>query len=180
LKETEYFIRTHVSEKLTRREDREVTKRKTHLIALIENRVATATANNPELLNVSLDRMTPSEFEKHCAERLQNFGWTARVTGASGDQGVDVIAEKASTRVVLQCKLYSKSVANKAVQEAAAGRSHYGARFAVVVSNNSYTPSADQLAKTNDVLLLHYTQLDDLDRLLGVEESNTINSFPIR
>jgi HJR/Mrr/RecB family endonuclease len=36
------------------------------------------------------------------AQELNDFGWEARTTKASGDQGVDVIATKGGKRVVLQ------------------------------------------------------------------------------
>ena len=93
-------------------------------------------------------------------------GWEASVTMQSRDQGVDVIAEKNGLRVVLQCKLYARPVGNKSVQEAAAGRAHERAHRGAVVTNNSYTPSAEQLAATNGILLLHYRDLENLEALL--------------
>jgi restriction system protein len=59
-------------------------------------------------------------------------------------------------------------VGNKAVQEAVAGRAHYGAQFSGVVSNATFTPSAKQLAASNAVLLLHFSELDGLADRLGL------------
>jgi HJR/Mrr/RecB family endonuclease len=112
------------------------------------------------------DAMTPTEFETFCAEELKRAGWDARVTMQSRDQGVDVIAEKERVRVVLQCKLYSRPVGNKSVQEAAAAKAHERAHYGAVVTNNRYTPAAAQLAATNKILLLHYRDLRDLDGIL--------------
>lgn len=103
----------------------------------------------------SLTEMSPAEFEQHCADIAKRCGWNARVMGGSGDQGVDVIAERAGVRVVFQCKLYARSVNNSAVQEIVAGKAHYRAHFAAVVSNQDYTPGARMLAKTNKVALLY-------------------------
>lgn len=50
------------------------------------------------------DDMTPTEFEERCAEAMRLAGWSAQKTKASGDQGVDVIAERNGISVVLQCK----------------------------------------------------------------------------
>jgi restriction system protein len=103
-----------------------------------------------------------------CANQLRQSGWDAQLTKGSGDKGVDVIATKNGVRVILQCKLYSKPVGNKAVQEAAAGKLHEGAHYAAVVSNSSYTPAAEQLAHTTGVMLLHHSGLAaTLDRLVG-------------
>jgi HJR/Mrr/RecB family endonuclease len=76
---------------------------------------------------------------------------------------IRVVAEKGRFRVVLQCKLYTRPVGNKSVQEAAAGRAHEGADYGIVVSNASYTKAAEQLAITNGVLLLHYSDLHNLE-----------------
>jgi restriction system protein len=63
----------------------------------------------------------------------------------SRTNGVDIIAEKAGTRIVLQCKLYSGGVGSGAVQEIVAGRPFEQAHYAAVVTNNRYTAPAEQL-----------------------------------
>jgi hypothetical protein len=68
---------------------------------------------------------------------------------------------------VLQCKLYSKPVGNNAVQEIAAGRVHRQAHFGAVVTDNTFTPSARELAASNGVHLLHYTDLTRLEQIVG-------------
>ncbi len=127
--------------------------------------VETEREKNPAFVAFS-DDMTPSEFETFCAEQLRRAGWNARVTMQSRDQGVDVVAEKRGVRVVLQCKLYARPVGNKSVQEAAAARAHEQADYGIVVSNNRYTQDAEQLASTNKILLLHYTDLCNLDNII--------------
>lgn len=118
------------------------------------------------------DDMTPSEFETFCGEALKRAGWDARVTMQSHDQGSDVIAEKDGVRIVVQCKLYSKPVGNKAVQEVVAARAHEQADHGIVVSNNAYTAAAKALAQTNGVLLLHFRDLDSIDSYLGGYQSS--------
>ncbi|MEO0485948.1 MAG: restriction endonuclease [Pseudomonadota bacterium] len=105
---------------------------------------------------------TGTEFEHATAEALTRAGWDAQVTQGSGDQGIDVIAKRGALTVGLQCKRQSRPVGNKAVQEAAAGRAHYGLRHAAVVSNARFTPAATALATSTDVLLL---APEDLPRL---------------
>lgn len=105
------------------------------------------------------DDMDPYAYERACAQVLTNEGWNARATVGSGDQGADVTAERNGIRIVLQCKLYSNAVPNSAVQQVAAARLHYAAQYAAVVSNARYTASAQQLARTTNVTLLHHDQL---------------------
>ncbi|HJW29343.1 MAG TPA: restriction endonuclease [Saprospiraceae bacterium] len=112
--------------------------------------------------------MTPIEYEHYVCHVLNDSGWSARVTKASGDQGVDVIAHLGSKSVVIQCKLYnSQAVGNAAVQEAIAGREFEKTRYAAVVSNATYTPAAKQLAASASVFLLHHDELPGLEERLA-------------
>jgi restriction system protein len=108
------------------------------------------------------DIMSGRHYETLCLNILQAQGWIVTATPVTGDQGADLIADLAGKRVVIQCKFYSKPVGNKAVQEAYAARGFHGGDHAAVVSNNSFTRSARQLAQANDVLLLHHDELPEL------------------
>jgi restriction system protein len=111
--------------------------------------------------------MSPEDFERYCAAVLRERKWDARVTPAGGDQGVDIVADKRGLRIVVQCKKYSKPVGNRAVQEIVAGIAHQDAQRGVVVATSGYTSSAIKLAASNEVLLLHHSELHRIDRLLS-------------
>lgn len=113
--------------------------------------------------NFDINTLTPYEFEAYCAELLNQNGWSARATAGSGDQGIDIIAEKDGVRAVFQVKKYTSPVGNKAVQEIIAGRIYASADMAFVVTNTSFTPSARALAEASDVGLLHFGELAFLD-----------------
>lgn len=112
--------------------------------------------SNPDVYSPDMD---PFDYERYCARQLRQMGWEAIATSECGDQGADVVASRGNTRIILQCKLYTKAVGNDAVQQVSAARQHYGARYAAVVSNAPYTIPAQQLAKTNKVFLLHHDEL---------------------
>ncbi|MGA9764787.1 MAG: restriction endonuclease, partial [Rhodomicrobium sp.] len=114
--------------------------------------------------------MSPIEFEQCCANYLGLKGWEARTTKGSGDQGADVVARKATHVLVVQCKKWVRPIGNKAVQEVWAAKAHLGATAAAVVSNQTFTPAAWELAESTGVFLLHFTELRNLDRLLGIPE----------
>ena len=122
--------------------------------------------NLGSLPQITSSNTNPYDFEHKCAETLNQSGWQAHATQASGDQGVDVIAEKDDKKIVIQCKLYSKPVGNKAVQEVYSGKDYYNADYAAVVSNQAYTASARQLAHKCGVLLLSFEDLTELDTFL--------------
>ncbi|PHM54627.1 hypothetical protein Xhom_02573 [Xenorhabdus hominickii] len=112
------------------------------------------------------DRMSPSEYEGYCADILNSNGWQARTTSLSGDQGVDVIAEKDGLCIAIQCKKYSSPVGNKAVQEVTAGMTYWGASIGIVVTNAGYTRSARELAAVHGIFLLHHEELGNLENII--------------
>lgn len=134
------------------------------IYGVIDTAVTQFRSNYPKLANTGFsEKITPIEYENHCADILKKSGWEACTTPATGDQGADVIAKKSGKKVVVQCKKYSKPVGNKAVQEAHAAKAFYGADKAVVVSNASYTASAQQAASRLGVLLVHHDELQTLN-----------------
>ena len=89
------------------------------------------------------------------AEAMRLGGWKAETTKGSGDQGVDVLAERAGVRVVLQRKRYNKSVGNKADQEAFAAKTFAKAQYAAVSQQSVHsgcTKSCDQHRRATSAL----------------------------
>lgn len=164
--EVDYFIAHHIRPVLDSHLRSLLDRQREIVRQRIYQRVADVAQQRPAFPTIPA-AMTPAEFEAFCAESLRGCGWGVRLTPLSRDQGVDVIAEKNGVRVVLQCKMYSNPVGNKAVQEVAAGRIHQQAHFGAVVTNNTYTTSAKELANTNGIRLLHYTDLSQLEHILG-------------
>lgn len=107
------------------------------------------------------DTMEGHDFEYYCADLLRNNGFcNVSVTQGSGDQGIDVLAEKGGVKYGIQCKCYSKDIGNKAVQEAFAGKTFYHCHVAAVLTNRYFTRSAKELANINQVLLWDRDQLE--------------------
>lgn len=95
------------------------------------------------------------DYENFVEKYLQNLGYNVIRTPKTGDQGVDLIAEKDNDRKAIQCKYYSRPVGNKAVQEVIAGANFYQCTSAAVISNSSFTKSAQQLAQNSNVELFN-------------------------
>lgn len=109
-----------------------------------------------------VDAMDGAEYEQYCAHILTTGGWHARVSPQGADQGIDIYAEKDGIKLVVQTKKYANSVGNAAVQQIVAGRVYAGADYAAVVSPAPFTKSAQELAATANVVLLHHDQLRSL------------------
>lgn len=103
--------------------------------------------------------MTGEEYEMYCVRKMRRRLWTfVRRVGKSGDFGADIVARGAFfTKIVVQCKHYSKPVGVKAVQEVYAAKKYYGASRAAVATNAVFTRAAKKLAKECKVELWeHY------------------------
>ncbi len=115
------------------------------------------------LVDAHVPDMSPVEYEQFVARLLKLAGWSVEHVGRQGDQGADVIGELRGFKAVFQVKLYRKRAGNDSVQQAVAARRHYGAQIVVVVAPNGFTPSAQALAASNGVHLLHHSALTTLE-----------------
>lgn len=108
------------------------------------------------------------QFENYTANLLKKIGYSkVIVTSGSGDYGVDVLASKSGVTYAIQCKLYSSSVGNKAVQEIVSGKIYYNCDKAVVITNNYFTSAAQKLAYATGVELWDRSVLQQLIKQSG-------------
>jgi len=90
---------------------------------------------------------------------------------STGDYGVDLIAKKDGLRIAVQCKRLAKAVGVAAVQQVVAGALHHGCNRTVVVTNQTFTKAARQLASTHQCRLVGRTQLQSWTRIQPVVRS---------
>ena len=120
----------------------------------------------PHEILCSVDSMSGYDFEQWCARLPRRMSFSSvEVTKASGDQGVEVLAEKGGVRYAIQCKCYSSDIGNHSVQEVHAGKSMYNCHVGVVMTNRYFTPAAKELARITGTLFW------DRDALLEMLES---------
>lgn len=119
------------------------------IVALLVNRTRRQT-----LTMQQVDAMTGVGFENFCINILRKNGYKRiKRTKATGDQGIDIIAQKDNRKYAIQCKHYSNSVGNHSVMEACSGKVYYGCDIGVVMTNSTFTPQAKEHAKRTGVLL---------------------------
>ena len=96
---------------------------------------------------LQVDEMDGDTFEHYFSTLLKKSGYCqVAVTKASGDYGVDVIAQKDGVKYAFQCKRYNQKVGVSSVQEIFSGKNMYNATKSVVVTNNYFTDNAITLA----------------------------------
>lgn len=115
-----------------------------------------------------IDRMSGAEFEEFVAAQLRIAGYSVTPTASTGDYGVDLIAKKDGARMAVQCKRLAKAVGVAAVQQVVSGARQHGCNRTVVVTNQTFTKAARQLAITHQCRLVGRTQLQSWTRVAPV------------
>lgn len=101
-----------------------------------------------------LDTMDGIAFEElACDILLANSFEIAENTPATGDFGVDILAQKEGMTYAIQCKRYLEPVGLEAIQQVYAGRAYYECHVAVVLTNQTFTANAQKLADKLGVVL---------------------------
>jgi len=100
-----------------------------------------------------IDAMGGTEFELYLQQLFLAEGYEVCHTGRPGDYGADLLLRRAGILSVVQAKRTTRPVGLDAVREAAAAQAHFGAQYAMVVTNSVFTPSAENLAESNHVAL---------------------------
>lgn len=115
-----------------------------------------------------VDQLEGLEFEEYISQLLLKLGYIeVEKTKASGDFGIDILAEKDFITYAIQCKLYTNKLGIESVQEAYAGKKHYDRNVAIVITNSFFTESAISLAKDTGVILWDRLVLDSMLRKIN-------------
>lgn len=134
------------------------------VLSVVEVRLAESDRRRRDVLYLrlgmrSLDLMSGREFEKYVAARVRQMGWDVSATPATRDFGVDLIAERGSECVAIQCKRHARPVGVSAVQQVVAGALHHRCSASAVVSNQEFTTAARELASTHGCHLVGRSKL---------------------
>lgn len=127
-----------------------------------------------------LQDMDEIRFERFVADLWEELGWETRVTQASADAGIDVVAEKKKPypqKQLLQVKRYSPgtTVSSSDVQQYAALKQQKDdVDASVIVTTSSFSRDAEERGRELNVKLIDGEQLleiiDDLDAYKLLEE----------
>ena len=111
-----------------------------------------------------IDDMDGHEFEYFCADLLAKNGFIdVEVTKGSGDNGIDILAEKDGVTYAIQCKRYNSPVGVKAIQEAYTGRDYYDRMVGAVMTNQYFTAPAVETARKLHILLWDGGYIEEMD-----------------
>lgn len=112
------------------------------------------------------NKMSGHAFEQAVANLFRSIGFTAEVSRRGGDGGVDIILEKASRRIAVQCKRY-KSAVGPHVMRDLWGTMHYlGFDEGCIVTTTGFTKGVTDFAVGKKIYLV------DLNDILRANNDN--------
>jgi hypothetical protein len=126
-----------------------------------------STFSNVELLNL-LCEIDPTDFEHFIADLWQRREWKTKVTSASSDNGIDIVAEREAPfheKQLIQAKKYDpeNKVGGPEVQQYSSLRhQRAGVDAVIIVTTSSFSSQARDLAADLNVKLVDGNQLCDL------------------
>lgn len=106
--------------------------------------------------------ITGTQFELYLVNLFKDLGYKTKHNGKTGDQGCDLVLKKDDYVYAVQAKYYTGKLSNTPVQEIVGALKYYNANQGVVVTNSSFTPGAEKLAKANNVILIDGKDLKKL------------------
>ena len=121
-----------------------------------------------------VDLLSGHEFEKLCALIFTKMNYLVKQTKATHDHGADLIISKNQVFYAVQCKKYSSTLSNTAIQEVVASMNIYNCSKSMVITNSVFAKSAINLAKSNDVLLIDRIRLTCL--ISNIETNDYFNT----
>lgn len=126
------------------------------------------------------------EFEKICQVLVEKMGFTAEITKASGDGGIDIIAYNhqplLSGKYIIQCKRYSGSVGEPIIRDLYGVVTSERANKGILMTTGSFTKQAIAFAEGKPIELINGDMLHDLilkyvfnDKILS--EQNLVQGY---
>ena len=103
-----------------------------------------------------------TEFENLLMKLFEKMSYLVEHPGHAGDQGGDLILNKAGQRILVQAKCYTNNSGNDSVQQAIAAKKYYDCNQAWVVCSSDFTREAIELAKIHEVKLVGKRELQEL------------------
>lgn len=110
-----------------------------------------------------------AEFEKYCAKLLKLKGFkNIELTRATGDFGVDILAQKDGVSWAFQCKSYDTAIGPHAVMEVYSGKAYYDTMVGAVITDSVFTANAIEMAEKLNIILWDCEKLEELERSVGL------------
>lgn len=129
----------------------------------------------------NINQLSGVEFERVCQQLVENMGFEAETTKASGDGGIDLIAYNhqplLSGKYIIQCKRYSGSVGEPIIRDLYGVVMSERANKGILMTTGTFTKSAINFADGKPIELIDGVAMQNLFSQYGISgvSSNNVN-----
>jgi hypothetical protein len=107
------------------------------------------------------DALTGRQFEYEVANLLNKAGYSAKVTPASGDKGVDVLLADGT---IIQCKTHKSRVSPSVARELYGTLQHFKAPRAILISKNGFSKGVYEFVHGKNITLWDVNRLIEMQK----------------
>jgi hypothetical protein len=107
------------------------------------------------------DALTGRQFEYEVANLLNKAGYSAKVTPASGDKGVDVLLADGT---IVQCKTHKSHVSPSVARELYGTLQHFKAPRAILISKNGFSKGVYEFVHGKNITLWDVNRLIEMQK----------------
>ena len=100
-------------------------------------------------LEVDFKNLTGDEFEKLLGELYQRQGYHVTKSVPGADNGIDLMATRGNTSVIIQAKNWKGKVSNGDILKTSGARLMYNANYAMVITSSHFTDSAKNVIENS-------------------------------
>lgn len=115
---------------------------------------------------MDINSLSGIEFENICQQLIEKMGFSVETTKASGDGGIDLIANNyepiLSGRYIIQCKRYSSSVGEPIIRDLYGVITSERANKGILMTTGYFTKSAVSFAEGKQIELIDGAKLNGL------------------
>lgn len=110
-----------------------------------------------------LRRLSPNGFEEYIGDLIEALGYQrVNIRGASGDQGIDILAEKDGERVAIQCKRYKGMVGPHAVRELMGAMGSADAQRGLLITTGVFSIQAEKMVGEAQIEMIDGNKLMEM------------------
>lgn len=122
---------------------------------LFEEEKTSADDDASHFLDINdIDKLDSNEFELFLKEFYKKMGYEIKKASSSEDRSLDLIIELFGEIIVVQGRICDSKVDKSSVNKIISSIEHYDTRNGMIVTNNYFTDSARDLARSNNNIKL--------------------------
>lgn len=99
------------------------------------------------------------QFELEIAKLYQGLGYSAEICRQGGDEGIDIILERDSERIAVQCKAHNNRISPSVARDLAGTMLHHKFEHGIIASTNGFTNGTIDFCRNKKIKLISMNEI---------------------